>query len=206
MKREIFGKGSKMIGEVPAVALMNPKHPRNVGQAVRACSCFGIKQCWFSGDRIRKGMEDKKRLPREERMKGYSEVDIIQYDYIFDQFPNAVPVGVEVMPGAELLPHFEHPKNALYVFGPEDGSLPSSAKRFCHKFVFIPMRHCANLSASLYIILYDRLIKEYINGTVNAQAVEDVLAESRGWTRFEEEVYTDIDNKCKKITLDEMLK
>ncbi len=206
MERQMFGKGSKIVGKVPAVALINPKHPRNVGQAVRACSCFGIEQCWFSGNRVQIALEGKKRLPREERMKGYSKVDIIQYDYIFDQFPNAVPVGVEVMPGAELLPYFEHPENAVYVFGPEDGSLTSITKKFCHKFVFIPMRHCANLSASLYMVLYDRLLKEYQNGKVDKQRVQDVLEESRGWTNFEEDFYTDIDNSCQDATLNELLK
>ena len=103
MKREIFGKGGKKTGIVPAVALINPKYSRNVSQVVRACSCFGVKQCWFTGNRVQAELDDRKRLPREERMKGYSAVDIIQYDYLFEQFPDVTPIGIEIMDGAENL-------------------------------------------------------------------------------------------------------
>lgn len=50
MNRQIFGKNSKTVGVAPSVVLINPKYSRNVSQVVRACSCFGIQQCWFTGD------------------------------------------------------------------------------------------------------------------------------------------------------------
>jgi len=131
-------------------------------------------------------------MPREERMKGYSKVEIIQYDYFFEQFPGCVPVGVEVLPGAEMLPNFEHPENALYVFGPEDGGLTRIERALCHKFVFIPMKHCANLAASVYLILYDRLLKRIWNGQEEALSVGQVLEEPRGWAGFEDK-YGDLD-------------
>ena len=69
-------------------------------------------------------LEKRKRLPREERMKGYKDVDLIQFDYFFDQFPeDTVPVAIELRPNAEALPAFVHPEKALYIFGPEDGSI-----------------------------------------------------------------------------------
>ena len=37
-------------GIAPAVALVDPKFPHNVGAAVRAASCYGVRQVWFSGD------------------------------------------------------------------------------------------------------------------------------------------------------------
>jgi hypothetical protein len=65
----------------------------------------------------------RQRLPREERMRGYKEVEVRQWDQFFDAFEDAVPVAVEMRRNAESLIDFVHPEYALYVFGPEDGSL-----------------------------------------------------------------------------------
>lgn len=203
MKREIFGKGSKVVGKTPAIALINPKYSRNVSQVVRACSCFGIQQCWFTGDRVQMELAGRTRIPREERMKGYSKVDIIQFDYFFEQFPNCIPIGIEVIKGAEMLTTFEHPENPLYVFGPEDGSLPKIARSFCHRFVFIPMQHCSNLAAAVYITLYGRYLKRAMKGLESPMTVSDVLNEPRGWRQFEEQYYGN--NSYKDISIDKML-
>lgn len=205
MNRAIFGKNGKKVGVTPSVILINPKYSRNVSQVVRACSCFGVKQCWFTGDRVQAEMEGATRLPREERMKGYSEVDIIQYDYPFDQFKDCTPVGIEVLENAEVMTEFEHPENAVYVFGPEDGSLPKIAKSFCHRFVFIPMRHCANLAASAYLTLYDRYLKEVWNGKQKALNSSQMLNEHRGWMGFEDKYYGSLSENHKDVSLEEML-
>jgi hypothetical protein len=62
-------------GITPAVALVDPKFPHNVGAAVRAASCYGVRQVWFSGDRVRLDGDRRQRLPREERMRGYGSSD-----------------------------------------------------------------------------------------------------------------------------------
>lgn len=145
------------VGADLAVALVTPKYPHNVGAAVRAASCFGVPQVWFSGDRISLTGGKGNRLPREERMKGYGKVEICQGDYFYDAFPRYVtPVAVDLVPGTEPLHTFEHPANALYVFGPEDGSLGSVHLRNCHRFVHIPMAHCANLASAVYMVLMHR--------------------------------------------------
>jgi tRNA C32,U32 (ribose-2'-O)-methylase TrmJ len=65
-------------------------------------------------------------------------------------------------------------KLLCYVFGPEDGSLSGKHLEHCHRFVVIPTRHCVNLSAAVYLILYDRMIKENPNITIY-----DVINENR---------------------------
>jgi tRNA C32,U32 (ribose-2'-O)-methylase TrmJ len=50
------------------------------------------------------------------------------------------------------------------VFGPEDGSLGRATLAQCHRFLVIPTRHCANLSAALYTVLYDRHAKRVHDG------------------------------------------
>jgi len=157
-----IGKSTTMFSDemTPAIALWNPKYPHNVGAAVRAASCFGARVVVFSGNRIPIGESKKWRLPREERMKGYYDVVIINDDYFFNRFSKRItPVAVEVREQSEPLPAFEHPDKPLYVFGPEDGSLPKSIVRHCFRFVTIPSKHCLNLGNAVNVVLYDRLFK-----------------------------------------------
>jgi tRNA(Leu) C34 or U34 (ribose-2'-O)-methylase TrmL len=95
-------------------------------------------------------LELLRRLAREDRMKGYRRVSMARDDRFWEA-PAAVgltPVAVELRPGAEHLIDFVHPERALYVFGPEDGSLPKAALARCHRFLWIPTHHCLNLSAA----------------------------------------------------------
>lgn len=156
---------------------MNPKNASNVGMVVRLASCYQYKQVWWTGNRV--NLEEGQRLPREERMKGYKDVDQIQFDYFFDQFQNVTPVAVEVREGSENLLDFVHPENPLYVFGPEDGSIPSVYLRHCHRFVVIPTRHCLNLATAVSTIMYDRHIKMYLNGEIDGH-MNPGLSEERG--------------------------
>ena len=201
---KIIGKNSKPIGATPSIALINPKYPRNVGSAIRAASCFDVKQVWYTGNRVSLDVDKGQRLPREERMKGYSNVELIQFDYFFDQFKSVVPVAVELSPNAEILTTFDHPENALYVFGPEDGSIPQVIKQHCHRFVVIPTKHCTNLSAAVYIILYDRHMKRQLKGIEPILPASQVLNEPRGWAEFEDKTGDDY-NTNKDYTLEELL-
>lgn len=165
---------TRLVGKTPAVAIVNPKFDHNVGGALRACSRLGAVQLWYTGERVpdvskqqqlarrqRGGPGKKYRLPREQRMKDYRNVEIFRDDRFFDHYRDVdvTPVAVEIRPGSELLPQFEHPENPLYVFGPEDGSLTNGYIELCHRFVAIPSRGCLNLAAAINVVLYDRLAK-----------------------------------------------
>jgi len=149
----------------PAIVLHLPKYPHNVGQIVRLASAFGIAQVWYSGDRIREALGA--RLPREERMRRYQDVVLINHPdplaRICEAVPAARPVAVELRPGAESLVDFHHPvgpdEPPVYVFGPEDGSLPGAVLKRCHRFVVIPSYECLNLATSVAALLYDRMAK-----------------------------------------------
>lgn len=184
----IISKHAKnAIGEVPAVILWNPKYPHNVGAALRAASCYGFKQVMYTGDRVNTILAERKRMPREERMRGYQDVKLINTDYPFDAFREVegqakiVPVAVEISEKAELLPQFEHPENAIYVFGPEDGSLPSVALRHCHRHIIIPTAHCLNLATAVATVLYDRRAKRQMAGLEAILPASQVLNEQRGF-------------------------
>lgn len=168
LARDPKGNKKSVIPSAPAVVLTNPKFPHNIGQTIRALSCFSIPQLWWTGDRALKSLEGLSRIPREERMRGYEDVAVYHHDRPLDLFEKiertsgcVTPVAVEFRDNSESLPDFVHPENPVYVFGPEDGSIDPGTLRRCHRFVKIPTRHCTNLSAAVYLVLYDRLVKEF---------------------------------------------
>jgi tRNA(Leu) C34 or U34 (ribose-2'-O)-methylase TrmL len=173
-------------GITPAIMLVNPKFAHNVSMVVRLASCYGLEQVWYTGERVSLDLSNRKRMPREERMKGYREVEIINYDRPLDHFSkDVVPVAIEVRENSEPLHYFEHPENAVYVFGQEDGSIPKSVLHKCHKFVVIPVRHCMNLATAVSTVLYDRLFKQYLNGKDEEQLFTTPGSfEHRGYTDF----------------------
>jgi tRNA(Leu) C34 or U34 (ribose-2'-O)-methylase TrmL len=154
-----------------AIALTNPKYPHNVGNALRACSCWAVNRLFWSGNRVPHPEQWKEselaqyRIPREERMKGYKDVELIRTDRfkeIISQY-NFTPVAVEVMEEAENLFEFVHPPNPLYIFGPEDGGLNKPILQHCHRFLKIPTVHCLNLACAINVILGHRAQQIYIN-------------------------------------------
>ena len=88
-------------------------------------SCFDVTRLVWTGSRI--DLSPLERLPREERMKGYKDVAWThdEVDKPFKFFKSDVtPVCVELLENSEPLTTFQHPDNAVYVFGPEDGGVP----------------------------------------------------------------------------------
>jgi tRNA (guanosine-2'-O-)-methyltransferase len=76
-----------------------------------------------------------------------------------DKLPFAwEPVAVELVEGAVPLPEFVHPRSAVYLLGPEDGSLSAEALRGARKTV-IPSKRCINVAQAGAIVMYDRVAK-----------------------------------------------
>ncbi len=97
-------------------------------------------------------------------MRRYGDVLLVNHPdplrRICEAVPGARPVAVELRPGSESLVEFTHPEeNPVYVFGPEDGSLPGPILKRCHRFVVIPSFECLNLATSVAALLYDRMAK-----------------------------------------------
>lgn len=163
------------------VCLTNPKYPHNVGAAIRACSCWDVKKLVWSGKRVPHPDEwwDSElsgfRIPREERMKGYKEVELVRSDRFKDIITEGkyTPVAVEVMEESENLFDFQHPENPMYIFGPEDGGLTSSILQHCHRFVRIPTKHCLNLSCAINVVLAHRAQQIYLGTGACLDLVED---------------------------------
>lgn len=105
-------------------------------------------------------------------MKDYVGVDWREDEKALDGFlaEGLVPVAIEVLPGAVPLHEFVHPPDAVYVFGPEDGTIPKGVRHACHHFVWIasPNRTPLNLAAALNVVLHDRYVEQsYRNVTLS---------------------------------------
>jgi len=202
IETKMIGKNAPTTGLVPSIILEDPKYARNVSQIVRLASGYDFKQVFFTGNRVdledpsknldgRNGKSGKKgkgkaRLPREERMKGYQKVDICHHQRPFDCFKSGIPViGIELREGAMPLHEFEHPEEAIYVFGPEDGSINRLA-RHCHQFVYIPVRHCLNLATAASTILWDRQLQLLQSGTIPTESMDDLLRGDRASLRMQD--------------------
>lgn len=173
----------KMLGIAPAIVLVDPLYAKNCASVLRTCAAYGIEQLWWTGERVRLELDRAGRWPREERMKGYKAVKLYNHERPLDFFPKDVtPVAIELDRTATNLLHFEHPDNAVYLFGPEDGSIYQPYLRLCHWRIQIPTRHCLNLGQAVATLLWDRLYKRWMAGKEPEMTPQQVLeiGEKRG--------------------------
>ena len=68
-------------------------------------------------------------------------------------------ICVDLVEGAIPLPHFVHPEQAVYIFGPEDSSIKQDVIDIADDVVYVPTVGCMNLAATVNVLLYDRLAK-----------------------------------------------
>lgn len=136
------------------IGLYQPKTHYNIGGVLRAAHAFGVASVFIYGTRFRKSPCDV--------YKSYLTFPVFTTtDDILAVCPyGSQPVAVEITSGSTSLPQFKHPKNAYYIFGPEDGSIPTQILKRVPHVVSIPTKICLNLSAAVNVVLYDRVAKE----------------------------------------------
>lgn len=84
-------------------------------------------------------------------------------DLLAMKAPDSASVVIELVEGAIPLPEFEHPDNAFYIFGPEDGTVSADIVDQADHVVYIPTTNSLNLAATANVVLYDRMSKsDYI--------------------------------------------
>ena len=86
---------------------------------------------------------------------------------------------MKVFEQSEPLTTFEHPQDAVYVFGAEDGRVPQVIRRMCHRFVHIPAHFCLNLSTAMNVVLAHRLMSRQVTGREPLLPLREMLHEVR---------------------------
>ncbi|MFC4701663.1 RNA methyltransferase [Glaciecola siphonariae] len=138
-----------------SIGLVNPKSATNVAVILRAAGCYGVSSVFYTGERFARAKEfnqDTKGMRHK--------IPTIAVSDLLEMTPiGAVPIAIELCEDAHPLPAFEHPDNAYYIFGPEDGSIPKHIVEGCTHKIYIPTFTSMNLAATANVVLYDRLAK-----------------------------------------------
>lgn len=137
------------------IGLDGPKDAANIGGALRAAHCYGVAQVNIARCRAKRGIKHATNTPAAHRHTPVFTVgDVLSY------LPWATEVvAVDLVHDAIPLPEFRHPERAIYVFGPEDGTLGARILDRAQHRVMIPTRDCMNLAACVNVLLYDRMLK-----------------------------------------------
>lgn len=146
-----------------ALGIENPKTPENMGIVLRAAGCYEAQAIYYTGERYKRAKKfftDTKNIA--------SKIPVVGVDNLLACVPDGAKIiAIELVEGALPLTAFEHPDNAYYLFGPEDGSLSQALLNQCDSVVYIPTIGCMNLAATVNVVLYDRLAKRSL------QAIND---------------------------------
>jgi tRNA(Leu) C34 or U34 (ribose-2'-O)-methylase TrmL len=138
------------------LAIINPKSPENMGSILRAAGCYQAQSIRYTGERYARA-----KAFSTDTKNAHLNIPVTQTAAIIDpeNDKHLAKVAVELVEGATPLPLFEHPEEALYIFGPEDGSIEQGVVDQCDHVVYIPTVGCMNLAATVNVLLYDRLAK-----------------------------------------------
>lgn len=122
---------------------------------MRAAGCFGVQQVLYTGERFDRAVKfqtDTKKVAGQIPLVAVESFAVYKTD-------RHKMVCVELAEGAQSLLDFVHPQDAIYVFGPEDGSIEQSLIDQADAVVYIPTNTCMNLAATVNVVLYDRMAK-----------------------------------------------
>lgn len=144
-----------MKSEYITIGLTNPKSPSNVGAVMRAAGCYQVDAVCYTGERYARAVKfntDTKDISLKIPLNGVT--------CLLDNIDEGTKIiCVDLIEGAIPLPEFVHPKKALYIFGPEDGTISQQVIDRANAVVYVPTVGCMNLAASVNVLLYDRLAK-----------------------------------------------
>lgn len=138
-----------------SLGLINPKSVTNVGAVMRSAGCFDVSEVFYTGTRYARASQFV-----TDTKDHHQQIPLMAVDDILDNAPaDSQVVCVELALGATPLTDYQHPENAFYIFGPEDGTIDQSIIDQADAVIYIPTNGCLNLAASVNVVLYDRLAK-----------------------------------------------
>ncbi|MCL1147698.1 RNA methyltransferase [Shewanella sp. 10N.261.52.F9] len=142
------------------IGLVNPKSPTNVGGIMRAVGCYSADAVFYTGKRYELAATNGTAQYNTDTKRASSSIPLTKVESLLDAIDSDVKVVcVDLVEGAIPLPEFKHPEKAIYIFGPEDGTISQQVVNSADAVVYVPTVGCMNLAASVNVLLYDRLAK-----------------------------------------------
>jgi tRNA(Leu) C34 or U34 (ribose-2'-O)-methylase TrmL len=133
------------------IALYKPNYQQNIGTIIRTSYNFYADFIAIIGAKYKKQHFDT--------YNTHNHIPIYEYQTLEDFMKNlplgCLPIAIEV-DGGESLETFVHPLKCVYVFGPENSSVPQKIK----KRIKVETRGCLNLAICASIVMYDRHLKK----------------------------------------------
>lgn len=168
------------------IALTNPKSPTNVGAVMRAAGCYQANHVYYTGKRYAQAAKYNKDTLKTDTKNIQQKIpllavdDFIRIKELVENIPPATKlICVDLVEGATPLPHFVHPEQAIYVFGPEDGTISQQVIDSADEVVYVPTVGCMNLAASVNVILYDRMAKQLTSKVSTKEPDNSLIRSSR---------------------------
>jgi tRNA G18 (ribose-2'-O)-methylase SpoU len=135
------------------IGIYNVKRTANFGALIRTARVFGADFVFSVGNRN----------PQQQSSVG-AELTLPLFHFpTMAQFIASIPVNarlvcVELTPAALAIKTYQHPPRAVYLLGPEDGTLPDAIMRQ-HDTVILPGAYPLNVAMAATVVLYDRVMK-----------------------------------------------
>lgn len=147
-----FGKSSRKRG-FTGIVLINPKYDANIGTCMRTAQVMGIDfVCTIGNERYKRHRTDTCKSELNIPIWNFQE-----WSQLWEVRPNAVDfVAVELLPDSRPIERFVHPPRGIYVFGPEDGSIPPNIYKNCRYKIKLPGTISLNLATAVAITVFDR--------------------------------------------------
>jgi tRNA(Leu) C34 or U34 (ribose-2'-O)-methylase TrmL len=144
------------------IGIFRGKTEANVGTLWRSAFCLGADFIFTIGARYKKQSSDTAQAYRHIPLWEFAD---------FEDFRNHIPydcqlIGVELCEQAKSLERFTHPERAIYLLGPEDGSLPMAVIDLCQHIVKFSSSYCLNVASAGTVVLYDRQTKTAVNSAL----------------------------------------
>ncbi len=156
------------------IGLSNPKSPSNVGGVMRAAGCYSVDKVLYTGRRYAHAAKFIGSKNNTDTQQSRDQIPLVAIeDFLQLKQPNMeqqlenLPdstkiICVDLVEGAIPLPLFQHPDQAIYIFGPEDGTITQTVIDQADDVVYVPTVGCMNLAATVNVLLYDRLAKSLV--------------------------------------------
>tara|TARA_B100000900_G_scaffold405777_1_gene415855 strand:+ start:4134 stop:4619 length:486 start_codon:yes stop_codon:yes gene_type:complete len=141
-----------------SIGVENISKPMNLGNLIRSAHAFGANSV-FTISPHKRVTENKDKIIKSDTSKSAYHIPYYEWDNIEDiMTPQGCKIiGIEITEDAEVLPNFVHPMQAMYILGPEKGSLSRKTLLKVDHVIKIPTRFSLNVAIAGAIVMYDRI-------------------------------------------------